>query len=117
MNLLDEIGKVVRDVIYEAFHEYTRTVDLEEIKEKGYEVKEFRLSPSGTDKLYVLSKGMNIKMGGSVTVDPDTYEVHPHFHTAKQTFDLLKVLSRNKSALGGSLKAGTQTKTNRNGEN
>lgn len=116
MNLLDKIGEAVRDTIYEAFHEVSKTVDLEELKEKGYEVKEFRLSPSGADKLYVLSKGMNIKIGGSVTVEPDTYEVHTHLHTAKQTFELLKVLRRNKSALGGSLEAGTQTKTNRNGE-
>jgi hypothetical protein len=98
MHLLEKIGIAVRDTIYEAFHELTKTVDLEEMKEKGYEVKEFPLSPTlstqGLDKLYVLSKDKVIKMGGTLMVYPEMDKVIPHVLKPEDTLKVLKHISK-----------------------
>ena len=94
MHLLEKIGLAVRDTIYEGFHELTKTVDLEEMKEKGYEVKEFPLSSSGLDKLYVLSKDKVIKMGGTMMFHPEMGEVQAHLLKPEETLAVLKHISR-----------------------
>jgi hypothetical protein len=94
MHLLEKIGKAVRDTIYEAFHELTETVDLEELKDKGYEVKEFPLSSSGLDKLYVLSHNRIIRMGGTIVIDPTTKEPVTHLLNPNQTLKTLKHISK-----------------------
>lgn len=94
MHLLEMIGLAVRDVIYEGFHELTKTVDLEEMTEKGYKVQEFPLSSSGLDKLYVLSKDKVIQMGGVLMVDLETNEVTPHLFDSHHTLLVLKHFSR-----------------------
>lgn len=97
MHLLEKIGLAVRDTIYEGFHEVTKTIDLEEMKEKGYEVKEFPLSSSGLDKLYVLSKDKVIQMGGTLMVYPEkrvTDEVVAHLLKPEETLAVLKHISK-----------------------
>jgi hypothetical protein len=98
LHLLEKIGIAVRDTIYEAFHELTKTVDLEEMLEKGYSVQEFPLSPSGLDKLYVLSKDKVIKMGGTLIVypgvQPKELEVSAHVMNPERTLIVLKHISR-----------------------
>ena len=105
MHLLEKIGIAVRDTIYEAFHELTKTVDLEEMKEKGYEVKEFPLSSSGMDKLYVLSKDNVIQMGGVMIVHPIENEPKAAVMDPHRTLITLKHISR--SAKVASPKADT----------
>ena len=105
MHLLEKIGIAVRDTIYEAFHELTKTVDLEELKEKGYEVKEFTLSFSVMDKLYVLSKDNVIQMGGTLMIHPETKEVTAHVLNPERTLIILKYIRR--SAKVASPKADT----------
>jgi hypothetical protein len=103
MHLLEKIGIAVRDTIYEAFHELTKTVDLEEMLEKGYTVQEFPLSPSGMDKLYVLSKDKVIQMGGTLIVHEG--EAIAHVINPNHTLKILKHISR--SAKVASPKADT----------
>lgn len=103
MLLLEKIGKAVRDTIYEAFHEVSETVDLEEMLEKGYRVQEFPLSLSGLDKLYVLSKDNVIKMGGTLIVYHRLNEVSVHVLNPERTLLVLKHISN--SARAGSLLA------------
>lgn len=69
MNLLDKIGKAVRDTIYEAFFDFTETLDLEDLRGKGYSVHEYRLSVDGMDKLYVLVLDYKIQMGATLIIN------------------------------------------------
>jgi hypothetical protein len=96
MNLLERIGKEVRDVIYEGFFEAAQIVGLKELKELGYVVKEFHLSPDGMDKLYVLSLDGVIKMGGTITLEryPTITEVKSHLLNPERTLMVLNYIAR-----------------------
>lgn len=109
LNLLDRIGKEVRDVIYEGFFEVAQIVGLKELKELGYMVKEFHLSPDGMDKLYVLSLDGVIKMGGTITIErtPNTSKVVSHLLNPERTLMVLNYIAR--SAKVESPKADTPT--------
>lgn len=101
VSVLDKIGKLVRDVVYEAFMDLTLTTELDELKKKGFVVREFHLDPSGMDKLYVLSKDEVIQMSGTITTDRETMEPEVHLHNGTQTMKILKLI-RSKPVTGGS---------------
>lgn len=90
-NLLQQYGLALRDGVYETFMEVTKTTDLDELKEAGYGVDEFPLSPdpSSMDKLFLLiyRKTATIKVGCTLVInkkgEPDVKVLTPR--EAKET--------------------------------
>lgn len=74
-NFLQVYGMALRDGVYETFMEVTKTTDLNELREAGYRVDEFPLSPNpaSLDKLYCLldtkEKPFVLKTACSLTVE------------------------------------------------
>lgn len=90
---LDLYNMALRDGVYEVFTEATKTMDLVELKEKGYRVVEIPLSPkSSWDKLFILMKEKQIIVGCSLVLERDDFKVRTH--TGLETKEVLRVIRK-----------------------